>query len=636
MTHVIIGTAGHIDHGKTALIEALTDINTDTLPEERSRGMTIDIGFAYWKDQVTIIDVPGHERFVKNMVTGVSSVDLALFVVAADDGVMPQTREHLGILNLLGVHRGIIALTKIDLVDREWVDLVTDDLRSLVSGTFLEEAPIVPVSSTTREGIETLRELLEKEISEVSERPDRGIFRLPVDRAFSVRGFGTVVTGTVLSGVLKPKDEVVILPSGRQARIRGLQVHGNDVDGARIGQRAAVNLGGVQLEEINRGDVLTQPGQFTKTYMIDTRLQMLRHAPAALKDRSRVRLHLGPREVLARAILLEGEELQPGCEQFVQFRLESPGVASPGDRFVIRRYSPVLTIGGGVVLDPKPVKHKRFNAQVIQTLQGLGEKEPVHVIEVRLKAADFEPKALETLASEMGLGLSEIEAHLQKLVSHRRVASFRHSGCTYYLHADAYAEFLDWIQEALADFHQSEPLRPGIKREELRLRVKGAYSSTLYDYGVESLIRKEVIRADGPLLSLTDHQIKLSSDQDGLRGSILKRLQEGGATPPDLRELSEEIGSDPDSVRRVVEAMQAMGELVLLERTLLFSTEMLGEVKRKCIDYLKDQGKIEVSTFRDLVGTTRKYAVPLLNYFDSHGVTLRRGDVRVLRNSNGL
>ncbi|MDA0748094.1 MAG: selenocysteine-specific translation elongation factor, partial [bacterium] len=350
MTHVIVGTAGHIDHGKTSLVKALTGIDTDTLPEEQERGVTIDIGFAYWKDNVTIIDVPGHERFVKNMVTGVCSVDLVVFVVAADDGAMPQTREHLGILNLLGVRRGLVALTKADLVDEEWRELVAEDLRDLFAGTFLEGAPIVPVSSVTGEGIEELRVLLEEEIAQVEERPDRGVFRLPVDRVFSVQGFGTVVTGTVLSGRVRVRDEVVLQPADRKVRVRGVQIHGKDAEEAGVGTRAALNLADVDVAEVRRGDLLAQPGYFSSTFMVDARLQMLPDAPAPLKNRARVHLHLGPREVLARVILLESDQILPGESQRVQFRLEAPGVAARGDRYVIRRYSPVQTLGGGIVL----------------------------------------------------------------------------------------------------------------------------------------------------------------------------------------------------------------------------------------------------------------------------------------------
>ena len=328
MAHVIVGTAGHIDHGKTALVKALTGIETDTLPEERARGVTIDIGFAYWKDDVTIIDVPGHERFVKNMVTGVCTVDLALVVVAADDGVMPQTREHLGILNLLGVRRGIVALTKIDLVEDDWLELVEEELQEVVAGTFLEDAPRVRVSSTSGEGIAALHALIEAEIATIESRANQGVFRLPIDRAFSVQGFGTVVTGTVISGAVQVRDELALLPAGKTVRVRGVQTHGRAVAVARVGARAAINLSGVVVDEVARGDLLVQPGYFETTYMIDARLHLLPDAPAEVTNRTRVQLLMGPRAVLARVVLLEGEVLPPGASQLVQLRLEEPGVAA--------------------------------------------------------------------------------------------------------------------------------------------------------------------------------------------------------------------------------------------------------------------------------------------------------------------
>ena len=631
MSHVIIGTAGHIDHGKTALVKALTGIDTDTLPEERSRGVTIDIGFAYWKDNVTVIDVPGHERFVKNMVTGVCTVDLALFVVAADDGAMPQTREHLGILNLLGVRRGIVALTKIDMVEAEWVELVTEDLRELLTGTFLEDAPIVPVSSITGEGIDDLRTLVETEIARVEARPDRGIFRLPVDRAFSVRGFGTVVTGTVLSGQVRPGDEVVVLPSDNHVRVRGVQIHGQDVEAAGVGARAAVNLSGVEVEEIERGDFLAQPGYFSATYMIDARLRLLPDAPVALENRARVHLHLGPGEVLARVILLEAEELLPGESQLVQFRLEAPGVAARGDRFVIRRYSPVHTLGGGIVLDAQPTKHRRFRDEVLQVLRDLEQDDPTRVLETRLKAAGFRLCSVQNLAAEMGISTAELKERLRPILKAGRAIGFGQTGRDYYLHVDCWQDLLGRIQDALAAFHKANPLRPGIPRNELRLQVAGKPPAEAYSQGVDHLLERGVLALGDSLLRLADHTIRLTPEQERVRDEVLDALRKGGATPPDLQELPAKVGEAPETVRAVVAAMQAMGNLARLDDALLFHPEALAEVEGKLTAYLKANGKIEVSAFRDLVGTTRKYAVPLLNHFDNRGVTVRERDVRVLR-----
>lgn len=631
MSHVIIGTAGHIDHGKTALIKALTGIDTDTLPEEQARGVTIDIGFAYWKDNVTIIDVPGHERFVKNMVTGVCTVDLALFVVAADDGAMPQTREHSGILNLLGVRRGIVALTKVDLVEEEWVCLVMEDLEDLFEGTFLEGAPMVAVSSTTGQGIDELRSLLEAEVARVEERPDRGIFRLSVDRVFSVRGFGTVVTGTVLSGQVGPGDRVVLLPADRPLRVRGVQIHGRDEEGAAVGDRAALNLADVEVEEVERGDILAQPGYFSSTYMIDARLYLLSDAPVSLKNRARVHLHLGPREVLARVVLLEAEELPPGEAQLVQFRLESPGVAARGDRFVIRRYSPVQTLGGGIVLDPQPMKHGRFREEVLQTLRGLEQDDPTRVLALRLKTAGFRPRSTQALASEMGMASAELKKRLQALLDGGHAVTYRQAGQDFYMDASTWEDLLKRIQDALAAFHSGHPLRAGIRRDELRLQVDGGPPPEVYEQGIEHLLQMGALKADGPLLSTADHRIRLTPEQDGLRASIRGLIQEGKTAPPDLQELSSKVADDPEAVRAVVAAMQTMGDLVRLEESLLFDPDVLAGVERELVGYLKTHRRIEVSAFRDLVGTTRKYAVPLLNYFDNRGVTVREGDVRVLK-----
>lgn len=630
MAHVIIGTAGHIDHGKTALVKALTGIETDTLPEERDRGVTIDIGFAYWKDDVTIIDVPGHERFVKNMVTGVCTVDLALFVVAADDGVMPQTREHLGILNLLGVPRGIVVLTKVDLVEGDWLELVEEELQEVVAETFLEDATIVRVSSTTGEGIDDLQEVIEEEIAQIEARTDRGVFRLPIDRAFSVQGFGTVVTGTVISGAVQVRDELALLPSGKNVRVRGVQTHGRDVEVARVGARAAINLSGVVVDEVSRGDLLAQPGYFETTYMIDARLHMLPDAPAEVANRTRVHLLMGPREVLARVILLEGEKLSPGDSQFVQLRLEEPGVAARGDRFVIRRYSPVQTLGGGVVLDPRPVKHRRFRTAVVEMLRELERDDPTRVLLTRLQAARWQPRTALQLAAEMALSASEIEDRLGACVDSGDAIRYVQAGKTRYVHATCWRDLQEGICDAMRVFHEAHPLRPGARRDELRAWVKGDPDSDLFARGVEHLIHTGALKSDHALIGLRDHEIALTPDQEALCDDIARLLRAGGAMPEDLRGLPEAVHASAKAVQEVVSAMQAMGQVVRLDDTLLFHPEVIEEVARQLVDYLKKNAEIDVSTFRNLIATTRKFAVPLLNYFDTQGITIRQGDARVL------
>ena len=630
MSHVIIGTAGHIDHGKTALIEALTGIDTDTLPEEKDRGVTIDIGFAYWKDHVTIIDVPGHERFVKNMVTGVCSVDLALFVVAADDGAMPQTREHLGILNLLGVRRGVVALNKMDLVEPDWAELVEEDLRDLFEGTFLDGAPIVPVSVATGEGIEALRTLLDEEIGKVEARPDGGVFRLPVDRVFSVRGFGTVVTGAVLSGQVQVKDVVMLQPAERAVRVRGVQVHGRDVETARVGHRAAINLADVEADQVARGDLLAQQGYFSSTYMLDVRLRLLKDAPAPLSNRARVHLHLGPRAVLARVVLLEADELRPGESQLAQFRLEERGVAARGDRFVIRRYSPVQTLGGGVVLDAQPVKHRRFREEVLERLRGSEVEDPTRVLGLRLKAAGFRAHSARDLAAALGLSLSETNDRLQGLLDGGDAFVFRHAGEDVYVHTDSWQTLLTRIAKALSIYHAANPLRTGVSHSELRPRVEGKPPAGIFEKAIDHLLSEKVLLPAGPLLRLADHRIRFSGDQGRIRGEILALLQAGRAAPPDLNEIAEQLAEDAAEVHAVAAAMQAMGDIARLDENLVFPPQMLHEIEQSLVGYLERNREMSVSAFRDLVDTTRKYAVPLLNYFDNRGVTLRKGDVRVL------
>jgi len=630
MSHVIIGTAGHIDHGKTALVKALTGLETDTLPEEKDRGVTIDIGFAYWKDDVTIIDVPGHERFVKNMVTGVCTIDLALFVVAADDGVMPQTREHLGILNLLGVSRGIVVLTKSDLVEADWLELVIEELGDLFDGTFLEGAPIVPVSSISGQGIDDLRLRVEEMIAEITERPDRGVFRLPVDRVFSVQGFGTVVTGTVISGSVKPRDEIELLPAGKSVRVRGVQTHGEDVPEAFVGARAALNLSGLEVDEVTRGDILGQAGYFQGTYMIDAQLRLLPDAPSVLKNRARVHLHLGPREVLARVILLESDEMHPGDVQLVQLRLEDAGVAARGDRFVIRRYSPVQTLGGGVVLDAQPVKHRRFKADVIQSLHDLSDENPSSVLKARLKSAGQQPRTVKMLAAEMGLSDGDIETRLKDLVDAGDVMTFLASGRDYYAHQICWEQLQNDLVSGLERFHTSHGLRQGARREELRALLDGRVLREFFEYGLSHLIEKGTIRSDESILALSTHRISLSDEQETLRSQILPLLKEGGTTPTDLKMLPEVLQADAKAVQEVVSAMQGLGDLVRLDDTLLFDLDVVADVESKLVAFLEANNEVDVAKFRDLVGTTRKYAVPMLNYFDTKGITLRQGDVRVL------
>ncbi len=628
--HVIIGTAGHIDHGKTALVKALTGIETDTHPQERARGMTIDVGFAYWKEDVTLLDVPGHERFVKNAVAGVSSVDLALFVVAADDGVMPQTREHLAILRLLGVRDGLVALTKTDLVEPEWVEMVVEDLRELLAGTFLEAAEIVPVSSVTGEGIGRLRTLLEERIAGVGPRPDRGALRLPIDRAFSMSGFGTVVTGTVLAGSVRPRDELVLQPRGRPVRVRGVQVHGRDVAAAGAGSRAAVNLSDVNVADVARGDTLAEPGFFEATTRIDARLQMLPDAPAVLKHRDRLRLHLGPGEVLARVALLDADVLAPGEAGFVQLQLERPGLAAHGDRFVARRYSPARTLAGGVVLDPRARRHRRRRPDVLERLRRLRTEDPQEVLDALLRDAGAHSRSAGDLAPLLGRRAADVEARLRELRDRGSCVDFEQAGRRRFVHAGAWKRLGEEILEALARFHEEQPLQPAVSREELSRRTGADHEAAVFQAAAESLAADGRVRLESGRLSLPGHQVELTPEQEALRRAIAGALRGGGAQPPDGGELTGSLGRTAAEVEAVVAVMQERGDLVRLRAGLLFDAAVLERIESNLVGYLREHGQIEVAGFRELVGTTRRFALPLLNYFDGQGLTRREDDLRRL------
>lgn len=630
--HVIIGTAGHVDHGKTALVQALTGIDTDTQPEEKARGVTIDVGFAYWQDRVTVIDVPGHERFVKNAVTGASAIDLALFVVAADDGIMPQTREHLSILQLLGIRRGIVALTKTDLVDDpDWIDLVTEELRELFVGTFLEEAPILPVSSTTGAGVDELRSTLEAAIAQVEARADRGAFRLPVDRVFSVAGFGTVVTGTVLAGTVQAGDMLTLQPAGRDVRVRGVQVHGQDVDAAGVGQRAAVNVADLDADDVGRGDSLAAAGWLPATDRLDARLNLLPDAVVPVEHQDRVRVHIGPHEVLARVALLDTDVLRPGELGFVQLRLETPAVAAHGDRYVVRRYSPARTLGGGVILDPQPVLHKRHQPDTLTALRDLDTTDVAVAIEVLLRIAAQQGLTAREPGSRTGVTEQRATEFLQALVDGGSAAVYRDHGTDRFIHSDAWTTATQAVLDELNRLHEASPVQTGFGREELLQASLPHAPAGFADAVIESLEADGQIQADGSLVRRADHHVELSEAQVALRDGALDALRAAGAAPPDEAHLAGDLRASKEDLAAVVAVLIQQGSIERLSDGLLFEAGVLQDLENRLREHLQAHGEIGVSAFRELAGTSRKFAVPLLNHFDAAGVTWRDGDVRRLR-----
>jgi len=632
MAHTIIGTAGHIDHGKTLLVKALTGTDTDQAPEEKTRGITIELGFAFLGEDATIIDVPGHERFVKTMVAGVSTIDLALLVIAADDGVMPQSREHLDVLELLGVQRGAVALNKIDLVEEEWLDLVEEEVLELVQGTFLEGADLFRVSALTGDGIEALKARLEEMIVETAEKRAATPFRLPVDRAFLVKGFGLVCTGTVLGGELGEGDSVEVQPAGRAGRVRGLQQHGQTVSRVKAGDRAAINLSGVEHGQVERGDVLAGPGCFQPTYMLDARLRLLSSSPGELVQRARVRLHLGTAEIMARAVLLDREVLKPGEEALVQLRLESPTVAVWGDRFVIRRYSPALTIGGGRVLEPHPRKYRRRDPVALGYLEELEEEDVEQVAAARLRQVRSRLKPAGELVGDLGLGPERVEEVLARLEAAGQVERVTVDNQVCALHAAVRQELEERIEAELRGFHAEQPLKPGLRREELRNRSARHVQPELFDHLLGHLERQKRVAVTGSVVRAGTHRICFTAAEEELREAIETRVKTRDfAAIPDADSLARQLRGEEDRVEGVLGALQSLGTVVALEGGLLVHAEVLEEVRRELRGYLEPEGEITVSRFRELIGSNRKYALALLALFDGEGFTERQGDVRVLR-----
>ncbi|MCC7262669.1 MAG: selenocysteine-specific translation elongation factor [Candidatus Latescibacteria bacterium] len=630
MAHTIIGTAGHIDHGKTLLVKALTGMDTDTAPEEKARGITIELGFAFLGDQATLIDVPGHERFVKTMVAGVSTIDIALLVVAADDGVMPQTREHLDVLQLLGIERGLIALNKTDLVEQEWLGLVEEDLRQLVRGTFLEGAPLVRVSAHTGAGIGELKQLLLGLVAQTRTRRQAGPFRLWVDRAFLVKGFGLVCTGTVWSGTLNSGDHVALMPATRPLRVRGLQQHGREVAQVQAGDRAALNLPGVEVDEITRGDALVAPEYFRPTQLLDVRLRLLPSCPKPLETRTRVRLHLGTAEVMARVVLLEGQTLEPGGSALAQLRLETPLVAAWGDRFVLRRYSPPLTIGGGRILDPHPVKHRRREAGLAEHLGALEQEDRPTVVEAMLRWAPEGARPCQALAGDLGLSLEALDKSLAALGG--QVVRVQVGGQPAAIHASQWQGLRQQTEQTLAAFHRAQPLKAGLNREELRRLTDRRVDPELFEQLLQALEREGRVTSEGGLVRATAHQIRFSAEEETLRRQLLDALNHPSlAEVPDAEGLARLLQVDAKKVDALLKAVMSLGAVVPLEGGLFLHTEALERVRVQLQAHLHQHGSVTVAAFRDLLNANRRWALALLALFDREGLTQRQGDVRVLR-----
>ncbi len=633
MKQVVMGTAGHIDHGKTQLIKTLTGIDTDRLKEEKERGITIDLGFAHltYEDgtEVGVIDVPGHERFVRNMLAGVGGIDLVMLVIAADEGVMPQTREHLAICQLLRIKEGLVALTKSDLVDEEWLELVSEDTREFLKGTFLEGKPIVPVSAKTGQGLEDLKRVLQGLVACVPPKQSQGKFRLPVDRVFTIRGFGTVVTGTLFSGTIRVEERIEIYPRGIEAKIRGLQVHNASVAEAVAGQRTAINLQGIDKVELERGDVLGHPGEFAPTFMLDAVLQHLPDAPRPLRHRARVRLHVGTSEIMGRVILLDRDELMPGEETSVQFRLEAPAIVLPRDRFVIRSYSPVQTIGGGMVLDAHPAKHRRGDAGLTSHFRLLAEGTPEEVVAHHLQQA-----------THQGLRLSEFlprtelsEAHLRQVATTLQGAGRARTVSAdmgWYLHAEALDALTRELRRHLETYHRQNPLKPNISIEELRAKVRGL-SERVCLVALEELRQQGVMVVERDRVRLASHQVALDDTRERILNELEAEFLAAGYQPPRVEDLFAKLNIGKGHDKALLQVLLDQGRAVRLKDNVIFHRSNLVKAESLLVQHLRNHREITPIEFKDLLGISRKYAIPMLEYFDSQKITIRVGDKRILR-----
>ena len=631
---IILGTAGHIDHGKSSLIKALTGIDPDRLKEEKLRGITIELGFAYLTlptgQLLGIVDVPGHERFVRHMVAGATGMDLVALVIAADEGVMPQTREHLEICELLKVKQGLVVLTKTDLVEKDWLELVEEEIREALEGTFLEGAPLVRFSAVSGEGIDALLTTLAELSAQVPRKPARGIFRLPVDRVFTIKGFGTVVTGTAITGHLKVGDAITVYPPLYKGRVRNLQMHGSGVEEILAGSRAAVNLQGLEKEEVERGMVVATPGSLIPTRRLDTFLEVLESAPRPLKHRQAVRFHTGTSERLAVPLLLDADELPPGAAGYVQFLLRDAVALKPGDRFVIRNLSPAITWGGGQILHVNPSRHKRRQESVLAGLKTLEQGTPEEQVRLYLEEAGPAGRSRPELAAMLPWSPSDLANLLNALVQKGEVLLYDPENQRYVLAATA-RSLEENILQYLKPYHQQNPLKPGFSKEELRRKLPPQLEVRLFNDLLASLTRQKQIVLEKDLVRLASHRVQLATDQEDLSRRLESLYQGGELSPPTLKELEAALKVPLAKLQPLLALLVNQGRLVKVKEDLYFHTEAVARLKARLVDFLKKNREISVLQFKDLTQTSRKFTIPLLEYFDTNRVTVRVGEARRLR-----
>ena len=622
MKQTVIGLSGHIDHGKTALVKALTGVNTDSLTEEQKRGMTIDIGFAFLDENITLIDVPGHEKFVKNMMAGVSAVDVALLVVAADDGVMPQTREHFEILNLLDIPLGIVAINKIDLADKDWLELVELDIGELLQGSFMEDAPILKVSAETGDGVDQLKTTLLDLCKKVPDKQDRGIFRLHVDRVFSMKGYGTVVTGTVNSGSLKIGDTVELLPGSVKSKVRGLQSHGEEVQQVETGDRAAINLQGVEIKQIERGSQIAEIGYLQSLNQMGVTLLLLGSAQKPITQNQRIRIHLGTQEVMARVALTDGKTLLPGDDCPALLRLEQPMVAARGDKFIIRSFSPVITIGGGEVMEVLIEEKWKIVKEKLQNLYESPKSDQlIHLVQEE----GAKPITPEKLQYRIGISKEQINAIVEEK---EELFWLTHKQGKWLLTQNQWNELKNSIHNFLKKYHAKNPLNAGAQKEEIRQHLN--CENSILEALLQSMLDDKSISQKGELFLNPNFSITLSSEDDSLQNSILNQLDQEGFTSSTLAQLSLKTGNSKEKLMQVLNVAEQQGKLLRIDGKLMFTQKNFIILREKVNQFFSNHPEMSVLEFKELAHTSRKYAVPLLEYFDKKKITYREGNIRKL------
>jgi selenocysteine-specific elongation factor len=629
--NVIVGTAGHIDHGKSALVEALTGTHPDRLEEEKRRGITIDLGFAFLEEngvRIGLIDVPGHEKFVRNMLAGAGGIDVVLFVIAADESIKPQTREHFDICRLLGVSRGVVALTKTDLVEPDVAGLVRLEAEEFLRGSFLGSAPIVPVSARTGAGIQQLKQELLRVAGEVPGKDAARYFRLPIDRVFAKKGFGTVVTGTLVSGLVAREDEVELFPARRRLRVRGVASGGHSVERSAAGQRTAVNLAGIEVGEIERGMLLAAPGRFEPTDRVDARVHLLASA-RKMKNRARVHFHQGTAETIAEVILLDCAELLPGQSALAQLRLDDPRVVLPGDRFILRQFSPVITIAGGIVLDALAHRHSRRDTHVTSFLQIMERGGRGEILKALVETS---PRglSLSELIGRTGWLEKEIRSEAEALATAGKIRVVASQPLVLFP-GERFAELKSCLAGEVEKFHKANPLAPGISREDLRSRAAGRVREEVFRAALEALAAEKKLGVAGEIVKRAGQEITLLPEEARAREQIEGAFSAAGLKVPSVEEVLGKLPVEKARAQKLLQMLLREQKLVKVTEGLVFHHTALETLRGMLTEYKKSKGtRLPIATFKELTGITRKYAIPLLEYLDRERVTRRVGDERAI------